>query len=574
MAASDARALAEQLAASDDDALTSLLAVRRVPASVSWADFFDVAEGLLDPTTLTRFLTGLSAADADALASAARTGAPVAEEVRARLTAAALVDADGHPYAPVADALAALPRTAVADAAAVGAAERESDAHAAERAFAASASLADILQTALTAPPARIGSGALGAADRRRLVESGAADDADAADDLLGIAEAAGLVAAAERLWLVTPAGRDWLAAGTLERWHVVARHLREALPPALRTPDGGWVAAADWPGVHPFDAAWPAQAARLRRLLRRWAMLDATGTPAAFAAPLAAGADADTEALGALLPPEVDRVFLQNDLTAIAPGPLQPTLDLRLRTMARRESRAQASSYRFTSETLNAALTAGETADSLRDFLQSLSLTGLPQPLAYEIERTAARHGAVRVAPDPVLGTRVTSTDADLLRTIAVDQALRPLGLRFDDDADGAALLSRASSETTFWMLADARYPVIALDAAGERVTLDRHRLASALDAAGRPDHSALLARLRAAQQRDSGAGWLSRELELAVRARSTIVVAVRLPDGSEREFTVEAAGLGGGRLRGLDRAADVERTLPVTSITGIRPA
>mgnify|MGYP006867818059 CR=1 FL=1 len=51
-------------------------------------------------------------------------------------------------------------------------------------------------------------------------------------------------------------------------------------------------------------------------------------------------------------------------------------------------------------------------------------------------------------------------------------------------------------------------------------------------------------------------------------------VVVAVRLPDGTEREFTIEATGLGGGWLRGLDKMVDVERTLPVSSISGIRPA
>ena len=45
-------------------------------------------------------------------------------------------------------------------------------------------------------------------------------------------------------------------------------------------------------------------------------------------------------------------------------------------------------------------------------------------------------------------------------------------------------------------------------------------------------------------------------------------------LRDGTEREFTIEATGLGGGRLRGLDRNVDVERTLPVSSITRVSPA
>jgi hypothetical protein len=50
-----------------------------------------------------------------------------------------------------------------------------------------------------------------------------------------------------------------------------------------------------------------------------------------------------------------------------------------------------------------------------------------VPQPLAYEIERTARTHGMVRVGPDQEGRTRVSSDDEALLRTLAVDQALRP---------------------------------------------------------------------------------------------------------------------------------------------------
>ena len=57
-------------------------------------------------------------------------------------------------------------------------------------------------------------------------------------------------------------------------------------------------------------------------------------------------------------------------------------------------------------------------------------------------------------------------------------------------------------------------------------------------------------------------------------MRTKSEIVVVVRMPDGSERSLTLEASGLGGGRLRGRDRHADVERTLPVSSIVSVQPA
>ena len=51
-------------------------------------------------------------------------------------------------------------------------------------------------------------------------------------------------------------------------------------------------------------------------------------------------------------------------------------------------------------------------------------------------------------------------------------------------------------------------------------------------------------------------------------MRAKAVLRVTVGMPDGSTRDLLLEATGIGGGRLRGRDRAADVERTLPVSSI------
>jgi hypothetical protein len=270
-------------------------------------------------------------------------------------------------------------------------------------------------------------------------------------------------------------------------------------------------------------------------------------------------------------VPAEIDKVYLQADLTAIAPGPLAPELDLRLRGIARRESRAQASSYRFTAESIAAGMAEGETAASIREFLSQLSLTGIPQPLDYLVESTAARHGLVRVRADAASGrTFVESSQPDLLATIAVDQSLRALGLV----REGSALTSRVGRDAVHWALADARYPVVALDATGEPEPL--HRRAAAPEA---PPQSAaeryarLIETLRASHGADADAAWLVRELEQAVRARAAIGVVVRLPDGTERTFTLEATGLGGGRLRGREKGTDIERTLPVSSIESVRP-
>ena len=41
-------------------------------------------------------------------------------------------------------------------------------------------------------------------------------------------------------------------------------------------------------------------------------------------------------------------------------------------------------------------------------------------------------------------------------------------------------------------------------------------------------------------------------------------------MPDGSVVDYLLEPTGVGGGRLRGRDRAADIERTLPLSSVRG----
>lgn len=568
--ASDARALATWLAARDDGVLAEALAARGVSPSIGWHDFFDAAEGLLEPASVDRALTRLDRGELIALASRGS----VAGGHAARL---ALADDAGHAFSPVTTrveaAAAAHPEAftparhedapAVADARAVAAA--------AERAFTTAGALADVLLACLHAPLARTGAGAVSAADRRRLADAGAIAAPEDLDDLLASAAAAALAVARERDWAVTATGERWLETPTPERWAQIAEGFRAGLPRGLRTPDGGFVAPGSWSSAYPLDPVWPAESERLHRIGARWGLLGADGEEFPWTRALRTGAPTDAAALASHLPSEIDRVYLQADLTAIAPGPLAPALDLRLRSLALRESRAQASTYRFTAESLGAGMTDGETAESIRQFLATLSLTGIPQPLDYLIESTAARHGLVRVRGDEELGrTRVDSPDRALLAAIAVDQALRPLGLI--ETSDG--LTSRVARDAVYWTLADARYPVVALDASGAPESVHRRATVAPVEPRATPlqTYARLIATLRGGHGTEGETGWLERELEQAVRGRAEIVVVVRMPDGSERSLTLEASGLGGGRLRGRDRAADIERTLPVSSIVSVR--
>lgn len=567
---SDQRALAVSLSALGDEVLARLLADRHVSVSATWRDMFDAADALLDPASIARVLPLLNRAEAQALVAAVFDGVPAEDGIRDALRRRALVDDDGHPYANVSAAVRDAAPDGLPDAPMAPPSGGADTASTAEAAFTTAAALADVLMLTLEAPLGRIGSGSLGAGERRRLVEAGAAASAEEADLLVGMAARTGLLGSTGRAWLVTAAGRSWLRLPTLERWASMARALSEALPRAYRAPHGGWLPPSAWAGATPFDPAGPERAARWTHRLRAWGLLDADGAVPPWGRGLAEGADADIDELRDLLPPEVDRVYLQNDLTAIAPGPLAPHLDVRLRSMAAREYRAQASSYRFSAATIGAAITGGETADSLRDFLTGISLTGLPQPLAYVIERTSAEHGRVRVTADAASGlTTVRTDDETLLRAMEVDTALRSVALTRSDDE----LLTHVSADVVFWALSDARYPAVAVDPDGRPRTVERARLAPAATPEEPLEvYGPLIDRLRSGGE-DSDAAWLERELDQAVRARAVVDVTVRLPDGSARVFRLEATGLGGGRLRGRDRAADVERTLPLSHIDSVSP-
>ncbi len=568
---SDQRALAVSLSAFGNEDLAQLLADRHVAASATWRDMFDAADALLDAGSVARALPRLDRAEAEALVAAVIDGTPAKQDTRRALQQRALVDDSGVPYAAVASVVREAAPEGLADVPPGPSARAASnDDAAAESAFTHSAALADVLMLTLDAPLGRIGSGSLGASERRRLVDAGAAGSAEEADLLVGTAARVGLLGSNGRAWLVTAAGRAWLRLPTLERWASTARALRDALPRAYRTPTGGWMPPTTWAGATPFDPAGPERAARWTHRFRAWGLLDDDGAVPPWGRGLADGGDVDVSALRDLLPPEVDRVYLQNDLTAIAPGPLAPHLDVRLRGMAARESRAQASSYRFSAATIGAAITSGETAESLRDFLTGISLTGLPQPLAYVIERTSAEHGRVRVAADTASGlTTVQTDDETLLRAMEVDTGLRSVALA----RSGDELITHVAADVVFWALSDARYPAVAVDDEGRPRAVERAKMATTATPEDPADvYGPLISRLRAGGE-DSDAAWLERELDQAVRARAIVDVTVRLPDGSARVFRLEATGLGGGRLRGRDRAADVERTLPLSHIDAVSP-
>ncbi|TFD37241.1 hypothetical protein E3T40_05555 [Cryobacterium sp. TMT1-19] len=620
--------LASRLRALDDATLRRTIDIRMVSAT-GIRDFFDLAEALLEPTAIQRVLARLDRATLAVLAVAGElsqgtevgtaaapslfdlaerlselAGSPVdVAEVAGRaaeldsLMLARLTDGRFSPYPAVAAQLLTWPDLGLPTAlelastpapAALASVDttdtRFTDRLAAERAFAAVSSIAELVTELAREPARELSRGGLGLPDTKRLAAVMGVE-LEFVPSFVATAARAELIAHSDGYWNETEAGEAWLLESTARRWATLADAWHAALPPDVRgilarRPGVSWgdVLRGFVAWLYPAGGQWMDD--RVTEFAEDAELIGITAhqtTSPAGASVLAGDLEAAVATMAAALPATGGAVYLQNDLSIVSPGPLAPSIDSRLRGLADVESRELALSYRITANSVNRALAAGESAESLLDFLRTVSLTGIPQPVDYLIRESAARYGRVRVGPtDPMESPAqayVQSDDAALLSTIAVDQTLASLGLV---PAEGSRLTSRFPSDVVFWALSDARYPVAAEDATHEIVHLRRHQLARVVPVDAPDPAVALVDRLRAA---DGGEGqaadaWLARQLDLAIKAKQTVVVSIAMPGGVVVDYLLEPASVGGGRFRARDRRADIERTLPLSSIISITPA
>ncbi len=626
-------ALAARLRQFDEADLAALIRARRVsPAPL--ADLFDLAEALLDDGAIEQALADLPRASLAALATAgerdpegrgiaiaelaAALDAPPAAVVDALRTPLdrmlAIADGDGTAPeavtqltvpAPVSAALARWPARGLPSAGALREVAAPSplrpvdvddiarlDRQSAENAFSAAVRIAELTR-ALGAEPARLlARGGVSLPDARRVAAAAAIPD-DRLDDHLALARALGLVADTREHLIATDAASEWRSRTVLDRWAALADAWRRALPDALREAVGGRAAAGagdrsaefiDWL----YPAADQALRARFAALARQSEVLGITvdgRVTTVGAAALRDGGAAATASLAPLVPPDVRQVYLQHDLTVVSPGPLAADLDETLRTMADVEAAGLAGRYRLSADSVSRAIAAGHTPEALVAFLTELSLTGVPQPVAYLIDETARRYGAIRVgmlsvdeATDLGATPSIRSDDTVLIDALAVDPTLGPLNLT---RTGPHRLVSRLDPGIVLGALIDGRYPAAPEDGehpivASRPARSSRGRSPSRPPASGpAPDPVVEAARrLHGATSSADAAGgdaWVARQWELALRAKLPVRATVRLPDGSERTFELEPSGIAAGRVRGRDLAADVERTLPIASITAL---
>jgi hypothetical protein len=593
---SETLALAGRLQLLGDDELTALSTLRLSDAR-GIKDFFDLADRFLEPASIEAALATLSR---PTLAALAHPDAPADPAVLKPATRLFLTDGEtpGRALDAVTRVLDAWPARGLPSAAELADepapvdAERtepreNSDRMAAERAFTATAGIAELIHELRSVPVRELAKGGVAAPDAKRLVPALGIDTNDL-DALLRIARRAGLVSLDNLLWSATDEALPWLLRSAPERWATLAISWLEALPADIgevlrQRSDRPWGADAQRTIAFLFPAGGDALRGRVAFVLdsAEYLGITAAGYPGAAARALLDGTTEPlSEVAAALLPQEVSNVYLQHDLTVVAPGPLTPDIDVRLRSLADIEGRGLASTYRISASSITRALAEGETADSILAFFRTVSLTGVPQPVEYLVTEASSRYGRLRAGSltaeeTDATGSRsyVRSDDASLLSTLAVDHGLASLGL----EHDGAGrLTSRFPFETLFWMISDARYPVVAELPSGKTYAPVRTRtVPRAAPPVARPFVD-LIARLRESAHEASEApeAWIARQLDVAIRAKSHLAVSVSMPDDKTIVFLVTPLSLAAGRLRAIDEKAGVERTLPLRNITNVAPA
>jgi hypothetical protein len=391
----------------------------------------------------------------------------------------------------------------------------------------------------------------------------------------------------------------DRAAAPEVRRW--VLDRLAEAgtdADPCAPDP-GSLLALLDWTA--------PRRASRMRSLLVGWALDEAAWlgvTGAGALAPhgrlLLTAPEAAAASLDAALPPAVDHVLLQADLTAIAPGPLTPDLDRELTLAADVESRGGATVFRFTPESVRRALDAGRSGDDLLAWLTRSSSTPVPQPLAYLVQDTARRYGRIRIGTAQCY---VRGDDESALAELLADR--RTAGLRLRRLAP-TVLAAQAPPETVLSVLRGMGLAPAAESAEGDVVvrgpqshrTPPRARPRPVTPLPPAPGEAALLSAVQALRSADEAAASRAAGrvdvvdvgpppvlaatdpasalalLRDAAAARRPVWIGYADAGGHVARRLVEPLSVDAGRITAFDRGSEEVRTFSVHRVTGVAAA
>ena len=270
-------------------------------------------------------------------------------------------------------------------------------------------------------------------------------------------------------------------------------------------------------------------------------------------------------------LPKPQRKLICQADLSLIAPGPLPTDVEIAVRRFADTEQIGMASTYRMSALSISHGLETGMSEQDIRGWLLELTGKDLPQPVDYLIREAAARFGRLTVgAGELETKSVIKSADSILLAQILNESKLKPFAMYTLPDG---SIGCRFEPEMVYFGLREAGFSAVRVDSSGNIVS-PRTPLGTSEQSSTPTTVDADIQRLREQEEKlgsEPDGDDLVRSIQLAIKNKSIIVIGVTTNTGAELEFTLEPIGFANGRLRAKDKKADIERTLPLASITRV---
>lgn len=249
------------------------------------------------------------------------------------------------------------------------------------------------------------------------------------------------------------------------------------------------------------------------------------------------------------MLPTLGTSVYVLDDLSIIAPGPITRETAEFLGLLSTTETRGLAPKRRIDPALIVRAIAGGLTVESLGERLSAMSLTPVSAAVTSTID-DIARNGRFVVLHGTGTDTAAKASHPELGAMLLTDPRLQRLAPVKVDDLSVLYGASRLRVETA---LVENRYTVVT--PVPERVVVS-------------PGGPSKLQEL-AEHLHDVGLGstHLERALLTAGKSRTTVTLLVETSSGN-KTITLEPRHVANGRVRGLDTKADVERTLPISAI------
>jgi len=577
---SELRHLVEALRALDDKALRSLVATRLVSLS-SFEDFYALAEALNHPKSYSAQIGSLSRKQLDTL-SRISSGTKVSMADASSLLELQLVFKEASSLRVFEGLLDQLKQhksftrsLVVINLDEPVANQQEVDRDAGLVAFETMQALTEIIFDLEKHLIREVGKAGVGLPDIKRLANALAKPN-DFAKKMFALASRLGLMTIHNSRHRLTPAAVVWLGLDQESRMNLLIDNFRALVGSDLNAglselkPGSSlrhWLTAN-------FPLAENTATSRIGQILdfaESFGLTFEHSTTSWFGDALA-GRKTLAKQLQTHLPAVQERIILQADLSLIAPGPLPTHLESLLRRFASTETIGLASTYRLSALSVCHGLETGLSIDEIRNCLKTASAMPLPQPVEYLLNEVVARFGRLVIldSADSIERSSIASQDTLLLTEIGNDPRLRAFSLTRPSPE---SLTCRFEPSVVYFGLRECGYLAIRRDRAGAVIS----PVEAAEAVAGKTLLSTLemdLARIRAADSAMSAGGndeALTRQVQLAIRNKARLLITATIADGSSAVFDLMPSGIANGRLRGLDRKAQIERTLPLSTITAI---